>query len=147
MVSLLYIYAMSQGQCQLLWKIHTAFAMQRCSHWGWGLEPPVTSPVLLELPNEMTLCTRGYEKLPFWVLVTPLATPHLKKKKTGYAPQITHNSRNLQLFLIAITRNGHQNLNLVWIDLNQVHLIGPVERNILVFKSSKSDVPLQIYGF
>ena len=43
-------------------------------------------------------------------------------------------------------RDGHQNLNLLWIDLNQVHLIGPVERNILVFKSSKSDVPLQIYG-
>ena len=46
-----------------------------------------------------------------------------------------------------IIRDGHQNLNFLWIDLNQVHLIGPVERNILVFKSSKSDVPLQSYGF
>ena len=28
-----------------------------------------------------------------------------------------------------------------------MHLIGLVERNSLVFKSSKSDVPLQSYGF
>ena len=44
-------------------------------------------------------------------------------------------------------RDGHQNLKLLLIDLNQMHLIGLVERNILVFKSSKSDVPLQSYGF
>ena len=44
------------------------------------------------------------------------------------------------------SRDGHQNLKLLWIDLTQMHLIGLVERNILVFKSSKSDVPLQSYG-
>ena len=40
-----------------------------------------------------------------------------------------------------------KNLKLLLVDLNQMHLIGLVERNILVFKSSKSDVPLQSYGF
>ena len=45
------------------------------------------------------------------------------------------------------SRDDHQNLKLLLIDLNQMHLIGLVERNILVFKSSKSDVPLQSYGF
>ena len=43
-------------------------------------------------------------------------------------------------------RDGHQNLKLLSIDLNQTHLIGLVERTILVFKSSKSDVSLQSYG-
>ena len=37
-------------------------------------------------------------------------------------------------------------LTLPLIDLNQMHLIGLVERTILVFKSSKSDVSLQSYG-
>ena len=55
--------------------------------------------------------------------------------------------RELDANASASSRDAHQNLNLLWIDLNQVHLIGPVERNILVFKSSKSDVPLQSYGF
>ena len=44
------------------------------------------------------------------------------------------------------TRDDHQNLKLLSIDLNQMHLIGLVERTILVFKSSKSDVSLQSYG-
>ena len=44
------------------------------------------------------------------------------------------------------TRDGHQNLKLLLIDLNQMLLIGLVERNIMVFKSSKSDVLLQSYG-
>ena len=43
-------------------------------------------------------------------------------------------------------RDGHQNLKLLLIDLNQMHLIGLVEITILVFKSSKSDVLLQSYG-
>ena len=37
-------------------------------------------------------------------------------------------------------RDGHQNLKLLLIDPNQMHLIGFVERTILGFKSSKSDV-------
>ena len=45
-----------------------------------------------------------------------------------------------------INRDDHQNLKLLSIDLNQMHLIGLVERTILVFKSSKSDVSLQSYG-
>ena len=45
------------------------------------------------------------------------------------------------------SRDDHQNLKLLLIDLNQMQLIGLVERNILVFISSKSDVPLQSYGF
>ena len=49
--------------------------------------------------------------------------------------------------MMFIIRDDHQNLKLLLIDLNQMHLIGLVERNILVFKSSKSDVPLQSYGF
>ena len=44
------------------------------------------------------------------------------------------------------SRDDHQNLKLLSIDLNQMHLIGLVERTILVFKSSKSDVSLQSYG-
>ena len=44
------------------------------------------------------------------------------------------------------TNDGHQNLKLLLINLNQMHLIGLVERTILVFKSSKSDVSLQRYG-
>ena len=44
------------------------------------------------------------------------------------------------------SRDGHQNLKLLLIDLNRMHLIGLVERTILVFKSSKSDVSLQSYG-
>ena len=44
------------------------------------------------------------------------------------------------------SRDGHQNLKLFLIDLNQMHLIGLVERTILVFESSKSDVSLQSYG-
>ena len=46
------------------------------------------------------------------------------------------------------SRSGddHQNLKLLSIDLNQMHLIGLVERTIFVFKSSKSDVSLQSYG-
>ena len=47
---------------------------------------------------------------------------------------------------IAHIRDDHQNLKLVSIDLKQMHLIGLVERTILVFKSSKSDVSLQSYG-
>ena len=43
-------------------------------------------------------------------------------------------------------RDGHQNLKLLLIDPIQIHLIGLVERSILVFKSSKSDVSLQSYG-
>ena len=43
-------------------------------------------------------------------------------------------------------RDGHQNLKLLLIDLNQMHLIGLVERTILVFKLSKSAVSLQCYG-
>ena len=43
-------------------------------------------------------------------------------------------------------RDDHQNLKLLSIDLNQMHLIGLVERTILVFKSPKSDVSLQSYG-
>ena len=46
----------------------------------------------------------------------------------------------------ATIRDDHQNLKLLSIDLNQMHLIGLVERTILVFKSSKSDVSLQSYG-
>ena len=46
----------------------------------------------------------------------------------------------------AKSRDDHQNLKLLSIDLNQMHLIGLVERTILVFKSSKSDVSLQSYG-
>ena len=42
--------------------------------------------------------------------------------------------------------DGHQNLKLLLIDPNQMYLIGFVERTILVFKSSKSDVSLQSYG-
>ena len=47
-----------------------------------------------------------------------------------------------------ISRDGHQNLKLLLIDLhvNQMHLIGLVDRTILVFKSSKSNVLLQSYG-
>ena len=45
-----------------------------------------------------------------------------------------------------ISRDDHQNLKLLSIDLNQMHLIGLVERTILVFKSSKSDVSLESYG-
>ena len=48
---------------------------------------------------------------------------------------------------MANNRDDHQNLKLLLNDLNQMHLIGLVERNILVFKSSKSDVPLHSYGF
>ena len=48
---------------------------------------------------------------------------------------------------IHTNRDGHQNLKLLGINLNQVHLIGLVERNISLFKSSKSDIPLQSYGF
>ena len=44
------------------------------------------------------------------------------------------------------TRDDHQNLKLLSIDLSQMHLIGLVDRMILVFKSSKSDVSLQSYG-
>ena len=40
-------------------------------------------------------------------------------------------------------RDDHQNLKLLSIDLNQMHLIGLVERIILGFKSSKLDVSLQ----
>ena len=40
-------------------------------------------------------------------------------------------------------RDGHQNLKLLLIDLNQMRLKGIVERNILVFKSFKSDGPLK----
>ena len=47
---------------------------------------------------------------------------------------------------ISVSRDDHQNLKLLLIDLNQMHLIGLVERTILVFKSSKSDVSLQSYG-
>ena len=36
-------------------------------------------------------------------------------------------------------RDGHQNLKLLYSGLNQIHLIGLVERNILVVKSYKSD--------
>ena len=43
------------------------------------------------------------------------------------------------------SRDEHQNLKLLLIDLNQMHMIGLVERTILVFKSSKSDVSLQRY--
>ena len=43
-------------------------------------------------------------------------------------------------------RDDHQNLKLLSIDLNQMHLIGLVERTNLIFKSSKSDVSLQSYG-
>ena len=32
-----------------------------------------------------------------------------------------------------ISRDGHQNLKLLSIDLNQMHLIGPVERTIFGF--------------
>ena len=49
-------------------------------------------------------------------------------------------------YLCTISRDGHQNLKLLLIDLNQMHLIGLVKRTILVFKSSKSDVSLQSYG-
>ena len=45
-----------------------------------------------------------------------------------------------------ISRDGHQNLKLLLIDPNQMYLIGFVERTILVFESSKSDVSLQSYG-
>ena len=44
------------------------------------------------------------------------------------------------------SRDGHQNLKSLLIDLNQMHLIELVERTTLVFKSSKSDVSLQSYG-
>ena len=43
-------------------------------------------------------------------------------------------------------RDGHQNLKMLLIDPNQMHLIGFVKRTILDFKSSKSDVSLQSYG-
>ena len=46
----------------------------------------------------------------------------------------------------SLSRDDHQNLKLFLIDLNQMHLIGLVERTILVFKSSKSDVSLQSCG-
>ena len=45
-----------------------------------------------------------------------------------------------------VIRDGHQNLKLLLNDLNQMHLIGLIERSILGFKSSKSDVSLQSYG-
>ena len=53
---------------------------------------------------------------------------------------------NAFVFLLTYIRDDHQNLKLLSIDLNQMHLIGLVERTILVFKSSKSDVLLQSYG-
>ena len=46
----------------------------------------------------------------------------------------------------AYNRDGHQKLKLLLTDLSHIHLIGLAKRNILVFKSCKSDVSLQSYG-
>ena len=51
-----------------------------------------------------------------------------------------------RLLILYGSRDGHQNLKLLLIDLNQTNLIGFVERTILVFKSSESVVSLQSYG-
>ena len=45
--------------------------------------------------------------------------------------------------LVIYIRDGHPYLKLLLTDLSQMHLTGLVERTILVFKSSKSDVSLQ----
>ena len=52
--------------------------------------------------------------------------------------------------LILYCRDDHQNLKLLLIDLNHrgpMHLIGLVERTILVFKSSKPDVRCKVMAF
>ena len=56
------------------------------------------------------------------------------------------NEKNRTCIKIYFNKDDHQNLKLLSIDLNQMLLIGLVERTILVFKSSKSDVSLQSYG-
>ena len=52
-----------------------------------------------------------------------------KKKSTFVCPMV-----KLSMPASFIGRDGHQNLKLLLIDLNQMHLIGLVERNILVIK-------------
>ena len=74
-------------------------------------------------------------------LSAPGGTEEVGKARFNVAPTYA-----TVTYSIRITRDDHQNLKLLSIDLNQMHLIGLVERTILVFKSSKSDVSLQSYG-
>ena len=91
----------------------------------------------------------GFMKSEFWP--RPIRKQYIDDviefwKCVHWNPRVPKPLICLNTNVTCIIRDDHQNLKLLSIDLNQMHLIGLVERTILVFKSSKSDVSLQSYG-
>ena len=102
------------------------------------------------------------------VLSCPLSLPTTAKRLKLYCPPqvktfcvcyckvfstVSNATLKIQLRYIILragfrsySRDDQQKLKLLLSDLNQIHWIGFIKRNILGFKSFKSDVPLQSYG-